>query len=89
IGIAIFGTDLYISEILANKISKFSLNTLSVEEFLLKNTVEVYPNPTSDYFQISGLIDIENYSIYNNLGAKIKTGKISNQEKIDIQNLAN
>ena len=27
------------------------------------------------------------YSIYNNLGAKIKTGKISNQEKIDIQPL--
>lgn len=64
--------------------------TLDVNQFeLSKNDVKIFPNPASHFIKISGLSKTENYSIYNILGSKISSGKISNNEKIDIQNLSN
>ena len=51
--------------------------------------ITFFPNPSSETIQISGLKTKEPYRIYNIIGAKILSGTISNQEKIDIRNLTN
>ena len=88
-GLAISGNDLYISEYLANKISKIQITTLSVDENKLTPSIQLYPNPASDYIQLSNLTTTVGYTIYNMLGARIKGSNISNNEKIDVKNLTN
>ncbi|WP_282030832.1 T9SS type A sorting domain-containing protein [Winogradskyella eximia] len=79
--------ELYISEFTGNKISKVNINTLSVDAVAIIDTVKIYPNPSSGFLQISGLQKEEKYKIYSTLGTKISEGIISNNQKIDIQNL--
>ncbi|SDX77483.1 Por secretion system C-terminal sorting domain-containing protein [Lutibacter oricola] len=64
-----------------------SSSTLSIFDISLKETVNVFPNPTSDFIQISGLIEDEKYIIYSVLGEELKNGVISSKEKIGIQHL--
>jgi len=62
--------------------------TLSTQEFENLNTqIKLFPNPTTDFIQISGLLKTEKYSISNILGSEIKKGTISNNEKLDTQKL--
>ena len=63
--------------------------TLGTDNFELKNMIKLFPNPSSEFIQLSGLISKERYKIYNILGAEVKKGSISNQEKIDIRNFTN
>ncbi|RLJ64494.1 putative secreted protein (Por secretion system target) [Lacinutrix venerupis] len=63
--------------------------SLSTNKFELDNAFKIYPNPSNDYIYILGLTGIEKYTIYNVLGAKIKKGVISNNEKIDIRDFTN
>ena len=58
---------------------------LNTESFLSNRSVKIFPNPSSDYIQITNLKTTENYFLYNNLGQEIKQGIISNDQKIDIQ----
>ena len=51
--------------------------------------LKLFPNPSDDYIQISGLTQRENYKIYNELGAKILVGRVVNNENIDVKNLRN
>lgn len=60
--------------------------TLSTNDFTLK-TIEVFPNPSSNFIKINGLTTIKNYEIYNTIGQKIKRGIVLKNKKIDIQNL--
>ena len=67
-----------------------SSSTLSVTEVELSNKkIKLFPNLTTDFIQISGLIKTEKYSISSIIGSEIKKGTISNNEKLDIQNLNN
>jgi DNA-binding beta-propeller fold protein YncE len=70
-------------------ISKLDLTTLSVADIPneLVN-LSISPNPASDFLQVSGLKATEKYAIYNVLGAKIKSGEVSNNEEIEIRNLS-
>lgn len=61
-------------------------STLNINEFIVTNKIKLYPNPISDFIQISGLLQKENYSIYTITGSRILNGNISNQENIDIRN---
>ncbi|MBC8756893.1 T9SS type A sorting domain-containing protein [Kordia sp. YSTF-M3] len=88
-GLAVNNTDLYIAESGSNKISKVNITPLSVDEYILKPRIQLYPNPATNYIQLSNFPKNENYTIYNISGAKIKRSNISNNEKIDIQNLTN
>ena len=65
-----------------------NFSTLSTENLALdsKNII-VFPNPSSDFIQISGLTKKEKYILYNSLGTTVKNGNISENEKIDLQNL--
>lgn len=65
------------------------IGTLGVENFDEDNTIKLYPNSASTAITISGLKTQEDYRIYNSLGAEIMKGTVSNNEKIQIQNIAN
>lgn len=60
---------------------------LSTNEYKIDTKIKLFPNPSSDFIRISGITKTENYSIYNILGAKVKSGTILNGEKIDIRNV--
>ncbi len=71
-----------------NTLSIFD-NPLSVENFDLAEKISIYPNPASNFIRVSQLSKPEKYQVYNTIGQKIIKGIISENEKIDIQNLAN
>jgi hypothetical protein len=73
-----YGNNLFLDDIALN-------TTLSINDISAINAVKVYPNPTSDFIQISGLTTSKNYVIYNILGAKITQGNISENEMIDVK----
>jgi hypothetical protein len=60
--------------------------TLSSSDFDVAN-VTLYPNPASNFIAIQGIHTEENYTIYNTLGQEVKKGSVTNNAKIDIQNL--
>ena len=61
--------------------------SLSLDEFDVKEKLKIYPNPASEQISISGLITSENYTIYNILGSQISRGEINSNEFIYIENL--
>ncbi|NRB84887.1 MAG: T9SS type A sorting domain-containing protein [Winogradskyella sp.] len=85
-GIALKDNILYISEIVQSKIVSTQI-TLSLNENLFTEKIKIFPNPSSDFIQFTGLIKKENYKIFNSLGSIIRNGTISNQEEIDIRSL--
>ncbi len=66
-----------------------SCSTLSADDQNFNAKVSLFPNPSSDYISISGLKDKTDYIIYNVLGAKVHSGTIAVNDKIDVQNLTN
>lgn len=68
-------------------ISYDNCSTLSIDEQTPNSTITLFPNPSSDFIQISGLSAIENYRIYNVIGTEIINGITTNNEKINIQNI--
>lgn len=65
-------------------------STLGITTNTETNTqLNLYPNPSNEYINISGLRENENYTIWNTIGTEVKNGNISNQEKINIQTLTN
>lgn len=84
-GLAVRGNELYIA--IENKISKFDLSTLSVDQAVPTKALSLYPNPTSGNIEISGLAKSMPYNIYNLLGTELQSGTIEEQEKIDVEQL--
>lgn len=54
----------------------YNKNNVSVEENFVDNII-VYPNPATDRLRVNSNIDIENIEIYNTMGEKIQSGKLS------------
>ncbi len=61
----------------------------SIELMELDNvsTPNIYPNPATDFIQVTGLFAAENFSIYNVLGSIVTTGSVANNETINIESL--
>jgi len=59
--------------------------SLGTNQFVLNKKFKLYPNPANEFIEISGLLSIENYRIYDILGKKVKKGTIANQEQINIR----
>ena len=62
-------------------------NTLGNRTFDTSNDILLYPNPTKDVLKIEVLNDLgllDSYTIYNSLGAKISSKKITNQGDLTI-----
>jgi predicted alpha/beta superfamily hydrolase len=53
---------------------------------ILKEEIELYPNPSIDFIHFSGIEKTLAFSIYNSNGLELHSG-FSNQGKIDIRNL--
>lgn len=53
---------------------------------ILKEEIELYPNPSIDFIHFSGIEETLAFSIYNSNGRELHSG-FSNQGKIDIRNL--
>lgn len=70
-----------------NIVSDFTLSNQEIND--INTTIRLFPNPTTEYIQISGLKNTENYSIYNVIGSEISKGSISIDEKIDVKNYSN
>jgi len=65
-------------------------SSLSMEDLTLNSkNITIFPNPSSNFIQISGLTKTEKYILYNTIGTTINSGSISKNEKIDIKNLTN
>ncbi len=63
---------------------------LGVQDYTLnRSNIFIFPNPSTDFIQLSGLVKTQQYTIYNVLGVQIHNGNISLGEKIDIQDLTN
>ena len=83
------GNDLYISEDLGLKVSKFTIATLSTNNYSTSSPPKVFPNPSNKSITIHGLTKKEKYKIYNTIGREMNSGSINNNDKIDIQHLTN
>lgn len=76
------------SEPALNTIVGLQVYTISVENYnLLKSQIKIYPNPSSLYIELSGLLKEEEYHIYNILGNEVSNGIVSNLGKVNIQKL--
>nr|WP_321231641.1 T9SS type A sorting domain-containing protein [uncultured Psychroserpens sp.] len=63
-------------------------NTLGLTEPEVSTKyLSAFPNPSSNYLQISGLTKTEKYKLYDSQGRKVNDGIILDDEKIDIMNL--
>ena len=63
---------------------------LSINDFEnQKIKTKIFPNPSTNFIQISGLLKKEYYTIYNILGSEIKNGILTNNEKIYIKDFTN
>jgi hypothetical protein len=69
---------------------QLTVTTLGISDIeLSSNKLYIYPNPSRNFIQISGLTISQNYKFYNILGTEISNGTISDDKKIDIQNFTN
>lgn len=55
----------------------------------LKTRIKTYPNPSTSFISLSGLMESKNYIIYNLAGKELAKGNISINNKIDIRFLEN
>jgi hypothetical protein len=67
----------------------YSVGSLSINDISTKTKIIIFPNPSKDFIQITGLDNTENYRIYNTIGAEMKNGIISNNKEIEIKNFPN
>ena len=61
--------------------------SLGTNEFELNKTLNIYPNPSHDFIQITGLTSAQSFKVHNVLGSEILNGKIEKEGEINIQNL--
>lgn len=64
-------------------------STLSNINVSLKTNLKTYPNPSTDYISLTGLIETRNYIIYNMTGKELARGIVSVNNKISIGALDN
>lgn len=63
---------------------------LSTDDFEFgQSEVVLFPNPSSDFIEVSGLDKTMNYELFDILGKEIKKGIISNNDLINVQSLHN
>ncbi|MXN92819.1 T9SS type A sorting domain-containing protein [Flavobacterium sp. Sd200] len=71
---------------------KFKLEeTAAVKNSAFKNAVKIYPNPSAGIYNITvaGAYQNLDYQMYNVMGQKINSGKMTNGSTINISNAAN
>jgi pimeloyl-ACP methyl ester carboxylesterase len=62
-------------------------NTLSIDDNLVDSTFSIYPNPTNSKVNIKSENKFDEAEIYNVLGQKVLTSRISENQEIDMSSL--
>ncbi len=70
-------------------LSTIDTSTQSNIDVNLKERLKTYPNPSTSYISLSGLMETKNYIIYNMSGKELARGSVSYNNKIDVRFLAN
>jgi hypothetical protein len=70
-------------------LSTIDTSTLSNIKIDLKARIKTYPNPSTSYISLSGLMETKNYIIYNMTGKELAKGNVSFNNKIDVRFLNN
>jgi hypothetical protein len=89
LGLNLEGNTLYFSEPLNGTISQIGLSVVSADDVLINNRLNIFPNPASSFIEIQGMTENEHYIIINVLGQLVKSGRVKNNEQINISNLDN
>lgn len=84
----VINNELYIAEFGGNKVTKYAL-PLKLDEFTLKDKIQVYPNPSSTYFSISNLNQKKYIQLLDLNGRIILKDYIDSSVQINIENLSN
>lgn len=50
-----------------------------------KNRIKTYPNPSTNFISLAGLLETKNYIIYNTAGKELARGTVYYNNKIDIR----
>lgn len=66
-------------------LSTVDTSTQSNIEVNLKVRIKTYPNPSTSYISLAGLMETKNYIIYNMTGKELVRGSISQNNKIDVR----
>lgn len=80
-GTSAYGNNLWLDDIGIN-------TTLSNDEVDGLTSLKLFPNPSSDFIQVGGLVESQNYSVFNILGSQVQEGTVNNNDKIDIREFA-
>ena len=80
------GNDLYMT--VHAEVLKFTESVVTSQVDINNSSISIFPNPSTNFIQISGL-NKTTYKIIDILGAEIKAGRISDTERINIQDLTN
>lgn len=64
-----------------------STSPLSVEDVKSQSSLNIYPNPATDYIQISGIPSEKEYKVYSLSGKVVAQGNISDMGQVNIKAL--
>jgi hypothetical protein len=79
---------IFVSNLEGGEVLKFDFANLSVENFTNKS-LNLYPNPTSDFIEFSEIFQNSEIVIYDLNGRIIKKAKLKNTNKLNISDLQN
>ena len=69
--IEFIGNDMYVSDFQNDLILKYTNQVLSIKK-VINPSFEIFPNPSSDFISIKGVVEQMTGTIYNSLGVKIR-----------------
>lgn len=61
----------------------------SIAEYSKDNEIKLYPNPTSTELKINSSLQINEYTVVNNIGSVILNGNLSESQSINVASLSN
>lgn len=81
--IEFIGNDMYISDFENNLILKYSNQIVSISN-VINPSFEIFPNPSSDFISIKGVVEKMSGTIFNFSGVKIQEFTTHDNETLDI-----
>lgn len=70
-------------------LTSIDTSTESNIDVALKARIKTYPNPSTNYISLAGLMETKNYIVYSMTGKELARGSIAYNNKIDVRFLEN
>lgn len=67
----------------------FGLNEILSIKDMTKTKISLFPNPSTNFIKIEGILETKKYVIFNLLGQEIMSGILNEGEMINVQSLEN